>query len=104
MLMAFLQRIVNGDGRIDREYALGKGALDLLVTWKHQRLAIEVKLRRDTETETEALKQVAGYIESLGLDEGWLVVFDQRKKRSWEQRVFARDVTHAGKLIHVIGA
>jgi hypothetical protein len=50
MLMAFLQRVVNGGGRIDREYALGKGALDLLITWKTQRIAVEVKLRRDTET------------------------------------------------------
>ena len=53
MLMAFLQRVVNGGGRIDREYALGKGALDLLVTWKTQRIAVEVKLRRHTETEEE---------------------------------------------------
>jgi hypothetical protein len=30
MLMAFLQRIVNGGGRIEREYGLGRGALDLM--------------------------------------------------------------------------
>ena len=47
MMMAFLQRVVNGGGRIDREYALGKGALDLLITWKTQRIALELKLRRD---------------------------------------------------------
>lgn len=34
MLMAFLQRIVNGGGTIHREYGLGRKALDLLVTWK----------------------------------------------------------------------
>jgi hypothetical protein len=33
MLMAFLQRIVNGGGRVEREYGLGRGALDLLVFW-----------------------------------------------------------------------
>ena len=48
MLMAFLQRIVNGGGRIEREYGLGRGALDLLIEWRGQRHAIEVKLRRDT--------------------------------------------------------
>jgi hypothetical protein len=57
MRMAFLQRIVNGGGRIDREYVLGKGALDLLVTWKSQQVVIETKLRRDTETEDEAYEQ-----------------------------------------------
>ena len=59
MLMAFLQRVVNGGGRIVREYGLGRGALDLLVSWKGELHPIEVKLRRDTETEAEALDQVA---------------------------------------------
>jgi len=34
MLMAFLQRVINGGGRIEREYGLGRGALDLLIEWK----------------------------------------------------------------------
>jgi len=33
MLMAFLQRVVNGGGRVEREYGLGRGALDLLIAW-----------------------------------------------------------------------
>jgi hypothetical protein len=49
MLMAFLQRIVNGGGRIEREYGLGRGALDLMVFWREERHAIELKIRRDTE-------------------------------------------------------
>jgi hypothetical protein len=68
MLMAFLQRVVNGGGRIDREYALGKGALDLLITWKTQRIAIEVKLRRDTET--EARRTGAGAVRYLEATSG----------------------------------
>ena len=31
LLMAFLQRVVNGGGRIEREYGLGRGRLDLIV-------------------------------------------------------------------------
>ncbi len=45
LLMAFLQRVVTGGGRIDREYALGKDALDLLVTWKTQLISLERKVR-----------------------------------------------------------
>ncbi|MEZ5576659.1 MAG: hypothetical protein R3F44_13965 [Candidatus Competibacteraceae bacterium] len=33
LLQAFLQRIVNGGGRIDREYGLGRKRTDLLVQW-----------------------------------------------------------------------
>jgi len=45
--------------------------MDLLVEWRGERHAIEVKLRRTTETEAEALKQLADYLDRLGLDEGW---------------------------------
>jgi hypothetical protein len=59
MLMAFLQRVINGGGRIEREYGLGRGARDLLITWQGTRHVIEVKLRRDTQTQDSALAQVA---------------------------------------------
>jgi len=31
LLQAYLQRVVNGGGRIEREYALGSGRVDLLI-------------------------------------------------------------------------
>jgi hypothetical protein len=103
MLMAFLQRIINGGGRIDREYALGKRALDLLITWKTQRIAVEVKLYRDTETLDRALEQTANYLDSLHLNEGWLVMFDMRKTRSWKQKLVQKTKRYQGKVIHWIG-
>jgi type II secretory pathway predicted ATPase ExeA len=103
MLMAFLQRLVNGGGRIEREYGLGRGALDLMIFWKDTRHAIEVKLRRDTETESDALDQIARYLDHAGLDEGWLVLFDLRKELAWSDRLTRREVEHAGKRIRVVG-
>jgi hypothetical protein len=103
MLMAFLQRIINGGGRIDREYALGKGALDLLVTWKTQRIAIELKQRRDTNTLAKGVTQTACYAESLGLDEAWLVLFDRRSKVPWSKRLFRARRVRAGVTVHVVG-
>ena len=103
MLMTFLQRVVNGGGRIEREYGLGRGALDLLVAWRGERHAVEVKLRRDTQTQKRALEQVARYLDTLGLDEGWLVLFDLRAKRSWKDRLTSKTVKTGGKRVHVIG-
>jgi type II secretory pathway predicted ATPase ExeA len=103
MLMAFLQRVVNGGGRIEREYGLGRGALDLFVEWKKERHAIEVKLRRDTETEKDALDQVARYLDHLGLSEGWLVMFDLRAETPWQERLFTREVEHRNKKIRIVG-
>jgi type II secretory pathway predicted ATPase ExeA len=103
MLMAFLQRIVNGGGSIEREYGLGRGALDLLVEWRGQSYAIEVKLRRDTETEVEALDQLVRYLDYAGLPEGWLVLFDLRTSKGWAERLTLRELEHHGKRIHVVG-
>ncbi|MEM9463229.1 MAG: AAA family ATPase [Myxococcota bacterium] len=103
MLMAFLQRIINGGGTIVREYGLGRGALDLMVEWKGQHHAIEVKLRRDTETENEALDQLVRYLDHGGLDEGWLVMFDLRQGPRWDERLTTRQVEHRGKRVVVVG-
>lgn len=103
MLMAFLQRIVNGGGRIEREYGLGRGALDLMILWKQGRHAIEVKVRRDTETMKDALEQVERYLDGCGLGEGWLVLFDPRKKVAWSKRLFLRKARRGGKVIRIVG-
>lgn len=102
MLMAFLQRVVNGGGRIEREYGLGRGALDILIEWQGARHAIEVKIRRGKSTEADALEQLAGYLERLGLSHGWLILFDLRKLR-WEKKLYQREVEHAGKRIVIVG-
>ncbi len=103
MLMAFLQRIVNGGGRIEREYGLGRGALDLLVQWRGHRYPIEAKLRRRAGTEKDAVAQVARYLDALGLDEEWLVLFDLRSKLPWSKRLTTRTRKVGKKRVHVIG-
>jgi hypothetical protein len=103
MLMAFLQRVVNGGGRIDREYALGKGALDLLVTWRGERFAIELKQRRDTRTLARSVAQAAGYAKSLGLNEAWLVMFDRRKSVPWSRRLTQSTTKRDGVTVRVVG-
>jgi type II secretory pathway predicted ATPase ExeA len=103
MLMAFLQRVVNGGGRIVRECGLGRKALDLLIEWRDARYAIEVKLRRDIETEERALRQVAIYLDRAGLGEGWLVMFDLRSTLPWEERLSTRTLEAGGKRVHVVG-
>jgi hypothetical protein len=103
MLMAFLQRVVNGGGKIEREYGLGRGALDLLLFWKQERHLIEVKLRRDTTTEPRAVQQLARYLDRAGLEEGWLVLFDLRKEIDWSEKLFVRDVEQAAKRIRIVG-
>lgn len=103
MLMAWLQRLVNGGGRIEREYGLGRGALDLMIFWREERHAIEVKLRRDTRTEARALAQLGRTLDRAGLSEGWLVMFDLREEIPWSEKLSLREVDHLGKRIRILG-
>ncbi len=109
LLQAFLQRVVNGGGRIDREYGLGRRRTDLLVIWPRddgaQRVVIETKLRRGTLKRTIqlGLEQTWGYMDRCGADDGHLVIFDRDTEKSWEEKVFMQDETYRGKMIKVWG-
>jgi len=104
ILMAFLQRVVNGGGHIDREFALGRKRLDLCVHLGPQRYPVELKLRSGAKAEADGLGQLGEYMDLCGAKEGWLVIFDRRPKRTWDERIFWRTVERDGRTIHVVGA
>jgi hypothetical protein len=108
LLQSFLQRIVNGGGRIEREYGLGRGRTDLLVIWPHpggvQRIVLELKVRRKAldKTITEGLAQTYEYGERCHADELHFVVFD-RSKKPWSKKIFKRTRKYQGVAIKVWG-
>jgi hypothetical protein len=79
VLMAFLHRVVNG-GSIEREYAIGRGRMDLIVRYAGETLAVEIKVWRPRRGDPapQGLLQLDGYLAGLGLSSGWLVIFDRR--------------------------
>ena len=97
LLQAHLQRIVNGGGRIEREYALGRGRVDLLILWRQggrtRRFVVECKvLYKDLErTVAEGLAQTRGYMDRCRAEAGHLIVFDRAPDRTWEQKIFRRE-------------
>jgi len=103
ILQAFLQRVVNGGGRIVREMAASTGRIDLCVEYRDQSYPIELKIRRDDSTYSEGLKQTAGYMDRLGGKEGWLVLFDQRKGLSWDDKLYVKKECLDDKTITVFG-
>ena len=96
LLQAFLQRVVNGGGRVEREYGLGRGRIDLLIVWPQRertsRHAIECKVlhRSLAETIAEGLEQTAGYMDRSAADSGHLVVFDRDDEKAWNDKIFHR--------------
>jgi hypothetical protein len=47
VLMAFLHRVVNGGGSLEREYAVGSGRMDVRLQYGSFVLAMELKVWRD---------------------------------------------------------
>jgi hypothetical protein len=103
ILQAFLQRVTNGGGRITCEMAGGRKRLDLCVEYLGQRYPIELKLRYDDGVYEEGQNQLAGYMDTLGCAEGWLIVFDRRKTISWNDKIFWKTTQHTGKTVHIVG-
>jgi hypothetical protein len=102
ILQAFLQRVINGGGKIVREYALGRQRLDLLVCWQENRYALELKMKDQYRPDT-AHAQMFGYLDRLGLSEGWMPVFDRDPALSWDAKLTWRTLEFEGKKIHVVG-
>jgi hypothetical protein len=104
VLQAFLQRVLNGGGRIIREMALGSGRLDLCVEFLGHKYPIELKILQSRQSYEKCLNQVAGYIDKVGVTEGWLVVFDRDTKKPWEKKIYENHEVVNGKKIGVFGA
>ncbi len=81
VLMAFLHRVVNGGGILEREYAIGSDRMDLCLRYKDVTLGMELKVWREKkrDPQTQGIEQLESYLARLGLDFGWLFVFDRRK-------------------------
>ncbi|MCW5201933.1 MAG: hypothetical protein QTN59_02840 [Candidatus Electrothrix communis] len=110
LLMAFLQRIINGGGRVDREYAAGRGRMDLLIRFGGKSNLVEIKLvhpRMGREaTRDQGLEQVERYADQTGPDTCHLVIFDRRldqRSKSWEERL-SREfcITSSGRSVAVM--
>ena len=80
VLMAFLHRVVNGKGSMEREYAIGSDRMDLCLQYGAVTLGIELKVWREGRPDPliRALEQIDRYLAGLSLNSGWIVIFDQR--------------------------
>lgn len=117
-LQTYLHRVVNGGGRIEREYALGRGRTDLAVIWPlpatpdrpqggEQRIVIEVKVvypKDSPQTRlAEGLDQTVDYGDCWPGADLHLVIFDQRPGIPWAERCRDDVVEHRGRRIRVWG-
>ncbi len=109
LMQAFLHRVVNSGGRVEREYGLGRRRTDLLIIWRRpeaeQRAVIELKILRGSRDRTieEGLQQTAEYMDRCGAGEGHLVIFDRNPQRTWAERIFRKQGYSSGRDIWTWG-
>jgi len=103
VLQAFLQRVLNGGGEIIREFAAGTGRADICVIYLQKKYPIEMKIRYGDSTYDTGVKQILGYMDTLGCDKGWLVIFDQRRAIAWDDKLYVRKEHIGGKTVSVHG-
>lgn len=114
LLQAFLQRIVNGGGRIAREYGLGTGRTDLFLQWPlspqgftgpMQQVVLELKIQHKGQAATlaQGLQQTARYADQCGADSAHLLIFDRDPAVPWDTKIYHEQHTHDGRAISVWG-
>jgi hypothetical protein len=122
LMQAFLQRVVNSGGRVEREFGLGRMRTDLLVLWPLteaqpekpawtrwqgpvQKAVIELKILHKSldKTIADGLMQTWEYMQRCQADDAHLIVFDRREDVPWEKKLFRRDETYQGQTITVWG-
>jgi len=107
LFFAFAHRVVNGGGRIHREYALGSDSCDVMIekpygNGKTQYEIIEIKRRRQRKDMTldnlmtnQWLPQLAKYLHCKGLEKGYMFVFDLSTNEQMKHET--RNVEFEGK-------
>ncbi|OHD77857.1 MAG: hypothetical protein A3J97_08550, partial [Spirochaetes bacterium RIFOXYC1_FULL_54_7] len=111
LLTAFLQRVVNGGGRVEREYAAGRGRMDLAILYGGRWNIIEIKLVHPQDsrkaTVEEGLQQILRYRDQMAPGAAcWLVVFDRTpagRQKSWEERLSWELVEAPSGAVTVVG-
>ena len=115
MLQAFLQRIVNGGGRITREYGLGRKRTDLYIEWpvdqqagyhgEVQRIVLELKIMHASLDKTleVGLPQTVEYADYCAAEEAHLLIFDRHPETTWEQKIWHYNIQQDSREITVWG-
>ena len=99
VFLAFLKPILNGHGYTFKEPQISEEKrLDVIITYYQHQYLIELKLWRGQQAHEAGLDQLADYLDRLGLNEGFLLIFDPRVNRDWK----SEEVVHQGKRIFAV--
>jgi len=86
VFLAFLKPIINGAGYDFKEPQISdERRLDVVITYFQHKYLAELKIWRGEALHEKGLLQLADYLACLGLTDGYLVIFDHGKRKSWKK-------------------
>jgi hypothetical protein len=98
LFLAFISPIINGTGFAFKEVKGGEERrLDIVITYEKQMFIIELKIWYGEEYHKKGQLQLAEYLEQYGKEEGYLLIFDFRKKTGTQGETKDTVVTVGGK-------
>jgi AAA-like domain len=99
VFLAFIKPIINGSGYDFKEAQISEERrLDVVITYNTYRYITELKVWRGKVAHEEGFQQLTDYLNRLNLTEGYLVIFDHAKRKSWKKEW----VTMEGKRVFMV--
>ncbi len=84
IFLAFLKPIINGKGFDFKEVQISQEKrLDVVVTYLEQKFIVELKIWRGEEYHQQGLKQLAEYLESQNMEQGYLLSFNFNQNKEY---------------------
>lgn len=81
IFLAFLKPIINGKGFDFKEVQISQEKrLDVVITYLDQKYIVELKIWRGKEYHQQGLQQLADYLESQNMDQGYRLIFNDKLK------------------------
>jgi hypothetical protein len=108
LMQAFLQRVINGGGYINREYGLERKRTDLFIEWhytvdnnlKIQNTVMELKVMSSYSSyetlKTSAITQTVEYAKICGEKQAHIIVFDNNQSQNWDANIENEYAEHDG--------
>ena len=80
LLFAYLDQFVTGvNGAMYMEVPTGRGRMDLIILHNQRKYVVERKIWRSDRSYSQGKQQLAAYLSTEGVTEGYYVVFDHRE-------------------------
>ncbi len=86
LFLSFLKPIINGKGFDFKEPNVGdERRMDIVITYQNKRYVLELKIWYGAKAHQEGLQQLSDYLDIYGLREGYLLIYDFNKGKTYKE-------------------